>query len=127
MTIQINHRDIANRKAAILTKLSEITISEAQREDLEIQTLPDVMDAIQWQTARDIAVVQLDHQAKLARELRDALGRIEDGSYGVCEDCENPIAPRRLDVMPFARLCVRCQERHEAHRHDEDFAFEEAA
>lgn len=50
-------------------------------------------------------------EVALLRELEDALGRVEDGSYGICQGCGSPIAPRRLEAVPWAKCCVGCQER----------------
>ncbi|HUA61750.1 MAG TPA: TraR/DksA family transcriptional regulator [Verrucomicrobiae bacterium] len=47
---------------------------------------------------------------KLLREISDALLRIDHGIYGVCMECEEPISPKRLDAVPWARYCVKCQE-----------------
>jgi DnaK suppressor protein len=47
---------------------------------------------------------------KLLREISDALQRIEQGTYGVCLECEEPISVKRLDAVPWARYCVTCQE-----------------
>src|SRR5215469_5112899 len=47
---------------------------------------------------------------KLLREISDALQRIEQGNYGVCLECEEPISVKRLDALPWARYCVQCQE-----------------
>ena len=47
---------------------------------------------------------------KLLREIGDALHRLDQGNYGVCLECEEPISPKRLDAVPWARYCVRCQE-----------------
>ena len=47
---------------------------------------------------------------KLLREIGDALHRIEQGTYGVCAECEEPISAKRLDAVPWARYCVTCQE-----------------
>src|SRR5215467_2166837 len=47
---------------------------------------------------------------KLLREIADALMRIEHGSYGVCLECDEPISVKRLDAVPWARYCVKCQE-----------------
>jgi RNA polymerase-binding transcription factor len=47
---------------------------------------------------------------KLLREISDALRRIEHGSYGICLECDEPISVKRLDALPWARYCVRCQE-----------------
>ena len=48
---------------------------------------------------------------KLLREVQDALRRIDQGSYGVCYECEEPISTKRLDAVPWAKFCVACQER----------------
>jgi DnaK suppressor protein len=47
---------------------------------------------------------------KLLREISDALVRIEQGTYGVCLECEEPISAKRLEAVPWARYCVTCQE-----------------
>ncbi len=47
---------------------------------------------------------------KLLREIADALRRIEQGSYGICMECEEPISGKRLDAVPWAKFCVACQE-----------------
>ncbi len=47
---------------------------------------------------------------KLLREIADALHRIDQGTYGVCLECEEPISTKRLDAVPWARFCVTCQE-----------------
>ena len=48
---------------------------------------------------------------KLLREIADALHRMDGGHYGVCPECEEPISAKRLDAVPWARYCVRCQEK----------------
>ena len=48
--------------------------------------------------------------AKLLREVTDALRRVDTGSYGVCMECEEPISTKRLDALPWAKYCVKCQE-----------------
>src|SRR5215471_2101975 len=47
---------------------------------------------------------------KLLREVDGALHRIDNGNYGICLECEEPISPKRLDAVPWARYCVPCQE-----------------
>ena len=47
---------------------------------------------------------------KLLREISDGLQRIEQGNYGVCLECEEPISVKRLEAVPWARYCVTCQE-----------------
>ena len=47
---------------------------------------------------------------KLLREVEDARRRIVNGTYGVCHECDEPISSKRLDAVPWAKYCVRCQE-----------------
>lgn len=107
--------------------LAELTGAPADREDLRIETLPDSIDQIQSATARELAIVLLDQHARQVRDIRIALAKIEDGSYGICEECEEEIAPRRLAAVPTARLCVDCQSKAETESRTESFTFEEAA
>jgi len=53
------------------------------------------------------------NERKLLYELDDVLKKIEEGTFGICEDCKNLIAKNRLKAIPHARLCVKCQEKRE--------------
>ncbi len=64
----------------------------------------------------------LSRNASLLRELRVALNRIADGSYGTCVECEESIQPRRLAAVPWAARCLRCQENVEARTEDLELA-----
>src|SRR5580704_5070090 len=64
---------------------------------------------------------------KLLREVQDALRRIEQGTYGVCYECEEPISVKRLEAVPWAKFCVSCQERIALHAESgNEEAFQEA-
>ena len=52
--------------------------------------------------------------------INEALERIEDKEYGVCQNCEEPINPKRLEAVPWARYCINCQELREKGLLDED-------
>jgi len=99
------------------SKLSELLTLSGGREELEIQQMADPIDQVRSSTDRDMAVETLNHQARLIQDIRAALDRIEDGSYGMCERCEEPIPPKRLDALPWARMCVHCQSAVEAEDH----------
>lgn len=60
--------------------------------------------------ARDIAIQYLDRESRLLRDVRSALGRIDEGTFGTCLHCEEDISRRRLEAMPWAKLCLPCQE-----------------
>jgi RNA polymerase-binding transcription factor DksA len=58
-----------------------------------------------------VALGLAENEAFLLREVEDALGRIQDGTFGKCEECAKPIDPARLDVLPYCRTCIRCAEK----------------
>lgn len=80
------------------------------RGEITIEQAPDEIDAIQLAELRDEAIRELDRESRLLREVTAALERIQDGSYGVCERCEEYISLKRLSAIPWARHCVQCQE-----------------
>jgi DnaK suppressor protein len=59
---------------------------------------------------REMAMENLDRETALVRRVRAAMERIDHGSYGVCLECEDPISPKRLKAIPWAELCIVCQE-----------------
>jgi DnaK suppressor protein len=64
---------------------------------------------------------------KLLREISDALHRLDQGAYGICLECEEPISEKRLDAVPWARYCVTCQEEVAARAARGEFAEHEEA
>jgi DnaK suppressor protein len=52
-----------------------------------------------------------EHLRDQLRDVEHALGKLDDGTYGTCESCGNPIAPERLEALPYTRLCVTCKQR----------------
>lgn len=62
---------------------------------------------------REFSLGIASDERKFIYELDDALKRIEEGNFGTCEDCKGLIAKNRLRAVPYARLCVKCQEKRE--------------
>jgi RNA polymerase-binding protein DksA len=83
-------------------------------DSIRIQQVADPVDMTQEALARDMAVQILDRQSTQVRRLRSAIERIDDGSYGICLECEETIAPKRLKAILWAELCILCQERADA-------------
>jgi RNA polymerase-binding transcription factor len=69
----------------------------------------DTYDLASEERDREISFILTDRDRGKLQAIEDALERIEDGSYGICESCESEIAEGRLIAMPFTRLCVQCQ------------------
>jgi DnaK suppressor protein len=79
----------------------------------ENQNHPDLVDRASSETDRAIELRARDRQRKLISKIDAALSRLEDGSYGYCEETGEPISLRRLDARPIATLSIEAQERHE--------------
>jgi DnaK suppressor protein len=89
---------------------SRETISALQNES---ENHPDLADRASSETDRAIELRARDRQRKLISKIDAALSRIEDGTYGYCEETGEPISLKRLDARPIATLSVEAQERHE--------------
>ena len=79
----------------------------------ESQNHPDMADRASSESDRALELRTRDRQRKLISKIDAALKRIEDGSYGYCEETGDPISLRRLDARPIATLSIEAQERHE--------------
>jgi len=79
----------------------------------ESEQLPDLTDRASSETDRALELRARDRQRKLIAKIDAALERIEDGTYGYCEETGDPIGVKRLDARPIATLSVEAQERHE--------------
>src|SRR3954454_21941177 len=83
---------------------------------------PDLTDRASLETDRAIELRTRDRERKLISKIDAALGRIEHGNYGFCEETDEPIGVRRLEARPIATLSLEAQERHErmerTHRDD---------
>jgi DnaK suppressor protein len=100
-----------NRFRAILTaRIAELEDFNRRRDGIAIEKCPDQLDEIQRASERALAVCNLDREFGHLRNARAALLRIEQGSFGICEQCDQDIHPKRLAAIPWAALCIRCQE-----------------
>jgi len=96
-------------KEEILREARE-TLQHLQDEN---QNHSDLADRASSETDRAIELRARDRQRKLIAKIDSALGRIEDGTYGYCEETGEPISLKRLDARPIATLSIEAQERHE--------------
>ena len=110
------HNHFAERRASLEAKLGELTGVFQDRSELAIENSADILDMIQMTTDRDVLAQRMNINSRILSDVRGALDNLENGDYGICEDCDEPISPRRLDVIPWARLCVKCQEARDNRR-----------
>jgi len=111
-------RKLLKWKDDILRESRE-TLSHLQS---ETENHPDLADRASSETDRALELRTRDRQRKLISKIDEALRRIEDGSYGYCEETGEPIGLARLEARPIATLSLEAQERHErrerVHRDD---------
>lgn len=109
---------LLNWKEDILRESRE-TVTHLQS---ETENHPDLADRASSETDRALELRTRDRQRKLISKIDEALRRIEDGSYGWCEETGEPIGIARLEARPIATLSLEAQERHErrerVHRDD---------
>ena len=105
-------------RAELLQESTE-TLNHLQAESLH---QPDLTDRASMETDRALELRTRDRERKLISKIDAALQRIEEGSYGFCEETNEPIGIRRLEARPIATLSLEAQERHErlerTHRDD---------
>jgi DnaK suppressor protein len=97
-------------KTALEKKQEEISANLRNREDIAIEKTPDAIDEVQLAGERELAIRNLDRESSLLRNVKGALARIADGSYGTCMHCEEDISLKRLNAVPWAGFCIKCQE-----------------
>jgi DnaK suppressor protein len=102
-------RKLIRWKGDILREAQE-TLATLQSEN---ENHPDLADRASSETDRAIELRARDRQRKLIAKIDAALARIEDGSYGYCEETGDPISLKRLEARPIATLSLEAQERHE--------------
>jgi DnaK suppressor protein len=125
MNINGQSSSLNRRRAVLEASLGELTGTFVDRSELAIENTADELDLIRASTDRDILVQRLNISTRKLNEVRRALAAMDRGEYGVCEDCEEPISPRRLDAIPWTPVCVKCQEARDLRAADdgaEEFA-----
>ena len=107
MTDQIDNMKAAleNKRAELLRSIrshsSQLTVYEGEN---------DLIDRMQSMSSRDQAVTFLEALTCTLAEVGSALAAMKEGLYGICVDCGESIASRRLNTIPWASHCIRCQE-----------------
>ena len=111
-------RKLLSWKSEILKELKE-TLQHLQEEN---QNHPDFADRATSEAERAIELRARDRQRKLIAKINAALVRLEEGTYGYCDETGEPISLRRLEARPIATLSIEAQERHERHQrlHSDD-------
>ena len=110
LDLAVMRKRLEEKQAEIQQHIEALTGSPAQPEDA-IQASDGVVEPEEEavdleQTDVDQAI--LDNEKALLAEVQQALARIENGTYGICSNCGQPIPEKRLEAIPWASLCVTC-------------------
>src|SRR5579875_3919131 len=97
-------------KKILEAKQDELEQVVRNRDAITIEKSADALDEVQHAAERELAIRNLDRESNLLRNVRSALRRIEDGSFGTCLHCEEDISPKRLNAVPWDAYCIKCQE-----------------
>src|SRR5277367_6546104 len=111
----MNQTELNKYRATLEAKQAELSAGLRNREDIAIEKTPDALDEVQLAGERELAIRNLDRESHLLRQVRSALVRIADGSYGTCNHCEEEISLKRLNAVPQTAYCIKCQEADDRH------------
>ena len=102
--------EVQRFRGILTARVVELERFTHQRDGIVVERSADQLDEIQSALQRALAVCNLDREFTQLRDARAALRRIEDGSFGTCQECGEDIHPKRLAAVPWATFCIRCQE-----------------
>jgi DnaK suppressor protein len=120
----MEHKDSEFFKKELL-KLREEVLNDAETTadvgaiKVTSEDLPDVVDRSSMETDRNFTLRLLDRERKLLKKIDEALLRIENGEFGICESCGEDIARERLVARPVATLCIGCKQAQEEEQEQE--------
>jgi len=104
---------------AKLEAMSQDILNEAEKTLLEMtdqsDNYPDPADRATAESNRNFELRIRDRERKLLAKIKEALDRIDNGAYGICESCEEDISEKRLEARPVTTLCVKCKTAQEQH------------
>jgi DnaK suppressor protein len=106
----MNKTELNRFRAVLMARVAELEHFTRNRDGITVERSADQLDEIQAASQRALAVCNLDRESNHLRHARAALRRIEEGSFGTCQECDEDIHPKRLAAVPWTAFCIRCQE-----------------
>ena len=103
--------DVLQAERLSLIRKANKTLSEEAK--LDPNELPDEIDQASAEYTQSFTFRLRDREKYYLSKIDKALKKIEDGEFGVCEACEEPISPKRIEARPVTTLCIRCKEEQE--------------
>jgi len=106
----MNSADLEIYDRTLRAKQSELAGSHRNVDGVAVERTPDSMDEVILANERGLALRSLTREACICRLVAAALERLAAGTFGSCLQCDGPISNRRLQALPWAALCLECQE-----------------
>ena len=103
-------RDLLTERLTVLLSEAEKTVTGMTNDK---DTFPDPTDRANLETDRNFLLRIRDRERKLILKIKEALARIEDGAFGICEECGEEISEERLKARPVTTLCIDCKTKAE--------------
>ena len=97
-------------RVVLEARVAELERVIRHRDRIAVERSADQLEETQMAAQRALAVCNLDREFNQLRYARAALDRIEEGNFGMCQECDDDIHPKRLAAVPWARFCLQCQE-----------------
>ncbi len=101
---------LEDSRTAILANARKTMEEES---NFDTDDLPDEIDQASSEYAQSMVFRLRDREKFLLKKIEKALARMEEGTFGICERCEEPISQKRLEARPVTTLCIRCKEEQE--------------
>ena len=102
--------DLETFRALLRAKHNELSGISRRLDRIAIERSPEPMEELQYKSDRELAIVGLNRDTAIRRDIELALSRINDNSFGNCVHCDRDIGQRRLQAVPWTPFCVRCQD-----------------
>ena len=111
---EILHKMLLAKRQEIIKEIEE-SLGQSLTEDQQrrLESARDVGDQAVMDLERELGISLMEMRNRRRQSIDEALTRLQDGSYGICADCGIEISEKRLQAVPFAKLCVECQSRQE--------------
>jgi DnaK suppressor protein len=104
-------REILEEKKEEILRNAKRTLNEDMT--LDADDMPDEMDLASSEYLQSFTFRLRGREKTFLKKIDHALAKIDDGTFGICEECEEPISPKRLEARPETTLCIRCKEDQE--------------
>lgn len=103
-------KSLEQYRRTLEAKQKELLAGSGDREDILIENAAEEFDRLQQQLNREVAIRNLDRESTMLKSVQAALARMENDTFGVCLRCDEEIPEKRLNAVPWAAYCVKCQE-----------------